>query len=331
MNFRIWIETQSPQIDVSRYVDSLQKQVQNLLDYLEDEKERLRDFKLDTNFIQKTLISLNYPYAKRFMAAIASKNPKLIHHATWQASQWGRENKNWDKIYEVVRLTYDYTKHLEPQTSTQGEADQQCKELMQKTMQHMQGMLILTQSAVDRIEHWNESAIRIVAHEVDKDNYLEPQDVAEIHVGTDKFAPSFMCFIRDGKVEIDDIIEADETDFFQSQSIKSDYFNLIKEMQSPGSTKKGKTLALYTARPTKDRDFYSHTRTIPTNVYLTTKLDSAEGLARDLGGSEVRDVWKVRMNAKYLLQTLDMPQEKQYQVVGTNVPVEKMVLLIPGT
>lgn len=138
----------------------------------------------------------------------------------------------------------------------------------------------------------------------------------------------------EGKIIIDDVLESSDEDvnFFDSSETKMDYFNLIAELKYPNSTNKTKIITLYTARPRKYRDLYLDTAAIPPNLFFTNKLSSAEGLAIDLSFSDTkRDVWKVRIDKRYLIETLNTGSEKQYQAIGAKpIPIQSMTLIIPS-
>jgi hypothetical protein len=195
---------------------------------------------------------------------------------------------------------------------------------MQKISDHIN-------QTISKIENWNGSSISIIADEIYKENDIEASDSAMIAVGDNgEMTPYFTLFeIKNGSAVIDDVLEAGDEDFFPNNMIQSDYFSLIQELRNPGSNSKGgKLLTLYTARPVKDRNIYMNATEIPSNIFLTNSYSSAVGIASDLGGSkEVRDVWKVVIDSKYLLQTLDGP-EKQYQAIGNSgkVPIKRIIL-----
>ena len=131
--------------------------------------------------------------------------------------------------------------------------------------------------------------------------------------------------------EVDDVLEGGDEDFFHDPQEQADYFSLINEIRKPGSTSKGSRITLYTARPVKDRSRYEDATSIPVNIFLASTEPEAYGLARELGGNEIRDVWKVVMNSKHLVQTLNAGNVQHYQTVGTGtVPVDRMVLVDPG-
>ena len=104
---------------------------------------------------------------------------------------------------------------------------------------------------------------------------------------------------------------------------KQDYYNLVDYLQNPN--KKEQILTLYTARPVKDRKFYSKTNYLPAGVFLSNSLDHVDGLASDLSSSDRRDVYKVRINSKYLIKTLD--GLIKYYMVKNDSPFERISLL----
>jgi hypothetical protein len=54
-------------------------------------------------------------------------------------------------------------------------------------------------------------------------------------------------------------------------------------------------------------------------------------LATDLGASEERDVWKVVMNTRYLIETMDAGRIKDFQIVSKDgAPVEKIESIHEG-
>jgi hypothetical protein len=184
-------------------------------------------------------------------------------------------------------------------------------------------------AALQRVPYWNSGNVTVEPH-FSKDHYLEPIGAASVRIGRHA---EFTVFVNDsGKInEIEDVLEGGDEDNFQGIEEQADYFNLINEIRRPGSTSKGKTLVLYTARPTRDRRLYEGARTIPPNIFLSSRFDDAEGIAHDLGGNEVRDVWKVRIKSNHLVETLNIPGLRHHQVVGSRpAPVESIELISPG-
>lgn len=187
-------------------------------------------------------------------------------------------------------------------------------------------------AAVARCPNW--TTPRVVAEPAfNKENWMEPPGAYHVQLGKGTYAPSFTLFVtEDGGIqEVEDVLEGGDEDFFTSPEAQYDYFNLVNELRKPGSTSRGKRLTLYTARPLKDRERYEYAKTLPLNVFLASTFNEAYGLARDLGGGTVRDVWRVVVDSTHLVQTLDAGSVRHYQTVGSGpVPIRSIELVAPG-
>lgn len=144
-------------------------------------------------------------------------------------------------------------------------------------------------------------------------------------------SPSFAYFGGSGRRAVDDVLEAGDPDFFRDPEVEKAYFDAVSAIREPGRSAREaeKVLTLYTARPIKDRADYERVREIPSNVFLTTSFDEAEGYAVDFGK---RDVWALRIKKKYLVSTLDTPRVQNYQTYSHSgkVPVERTELVAKG-
>lgn len=129
----------------------------------------------------------------------------------------------------------------------------------------------------------------------------------------------------DNNFEIDDIIEdKEDLDGIPEEQV-NEYFSIVQALQNPKFFDElEKSISVYTARPTKDRKFYSG-KTVPSGIYVTTSFSEAEGYSMEF---QDRDIYKIIIKKKYLLQTLNIPNRKNYTVVGNGfVPVEKILML----
>ena len=64
---------------------------------------------------------------------------------------------------------------------------------------------------------------------------------------------------------------------------------------------------------------------LSSGMRVNSAKDDAAGLAGDLGGSETRDLWRVVIDSRYLVETLDSGSIHHYQTVGRKpVPIEKI-------
>ncbi len=217
-----------------------------------------------------------------------------------------------DDIYNEDQVKEDYNKYFN------------------ETKENMDLICSFINDAISRIENYNGTNwIIFPSYDNLKEKDSLSADSATIVSESNKSV--YFSISKDEKFELYDIID-DEEDI-EGDNWQKDYYSLINEIKNPGSSSKGKVITLYTARPVRDRDFYANTNTLPNGIYLTNKISSAEGLSIDLSGTDdIRDVWKVKINTKYLLQTLE-GYEKQYRVIADNsgAPIsENMELIVLG-
>lgn len=291
----------------------------------------IRSFNEQQFFQQVMQNASNYPMIAKLISALKSKNIHYIADQHRKFSNWCNElpYQEAPKLRSVSRIIWIYLdwlekENLDPQTVNQTIQDT-IKKSLAETQINMQLIKKMIEDAINRSGKWQGSPVHIEALPPTdgKYNLIESAESAYISVGTN--SASFVLFHNEqGQFEIDDIIEGDEPDIFDSPQFHSDYFTLINEIKKPGSTSKGKILTLYTARPKKDRDQYMHAQFLPVNIFLSDRYDHVEGLSVEYG--EERDIWKVRIDSKYLTQTLD-GKVKYYQVTVPNAPVVSMMLL----
>lgn len=238
--------------------------------------------------------------------------------------------ENWDELFKLRSdiLSWEEVAGGETPEKIKKELSGLAKERIDGTKKNAQKLLAQIQAATRRMRVWQDPPVVI------KPSGEPKEDVAEsFYVTVGKRDAGFTVFTKNGKVdEIDDVLEAGDPDFFKDTVEQLQYFDLVRELKSPGSTKRrGRPLTLWTARPVRDRRRYMGARTVPTNIFLTTDPDRAVGISRELGGGRARDVWKIVIDDNHLVQTLKAGHIRDYQVVGKgDVPVKKLVLDIPG-
>lgn len=353
-------------VDMSVYIQSLRQKIDDTYDFILDEKDRLSNFRLDQNTINSfRQFGIPENLIQSAQNAINTKDSSALNQAWWQIYDWSRkdydrkdnEAKNipdhnqryetwkrnyavWEKIRKLIKHLQDYVDVLMRQApdykeTTKEDLEQHTQEVIQQTKENMLNIAQNIQGAINRIPGWHGSKIKVKARDIGKEDDANlPQTSASIEFeGEQDFEPNFTYFTDGDRIDIDDVLEAGDADFFTNDATQSDYFNLIKELRNPGSSQSGgKILTLYTARPVRDRQVFLDAKTVPSNLFLTSNYNAAEGIAVELAGQDkIRDVWKIRIDSRYLIQTLDAPTEKQYQVVGdAEVPVKSMTLLSPG-
>lgn len=339
MQFKIWLEQniQNIKIDLSSFIKAINNEVEKITIQTHKRNERLNSYKYDSNIVLKGTI--NYPGKDNLYNAIKSLDAKRISSENIKFNKWisdniGKPGFNQDNSRDAWFHIYNLINYLG--RKEEGDFEIKYKEevnkLIQQTEHNMDKLKLKIEQAINNIENWNGSHITLIAKAQSGEGYnnylLEPGVDTEVSFGDRKFeSPSFSLFVHEDKIIIDDVLEGGDVDFFKDPEDQSDYFALINELRNPGHTKlAGKILTLYTARPKSDSQLFQNAKTIPNNIFLTTSIDTAENFGKDYGSN--RDVYKIKIDSKYLTNTLDTPGEKHYQITSSKpIPVKSIQLI----
>ena len=334
-----WLQkiSSSVQIFLDKYNKKVEDYILDLAYKSNDRVEKLKNFQIDTNFVINTFQQSNYPEIEQLKLALQNKDIDNLEQQIYHIAQWkSKENIPYDSpirdsLFNAYHMLRNYVDQLSPMFYSDDEVQRDIINVQNKTKENMEWLLAQIQEAISRITNWRGSSIYITPSPSSGsfgEELLEPVESGHIRVGNGDMSPDFQIFVSDRKMEIssDDIIEDD--DFFQNPNETSDYFNLIKEIQSPGSTSRsGKILTLYTARPVEDRQKYTGSTTVPGGLWLTNSFNSAEMFNIESAGGK-RDIWKIRINEMYVQKMLDVSGRKDYMVMsGEEVPVKSIELL----
>ena len=283
---------------------------------------RIINSNFDIDTIIESLKDFNdYPEMQALNNAILNQSKELLSNQIARFFNWVMKNKKTN-YRNTIKLLWDYEYYSNsPSIPDKNQYELQFAKIISGTIKNANEKLDwINKRKPQSITIQLKIILPIIKRE--DNNYLESLDTFYVVLGETKNDPGFTIFPDN---EIDDVLEGDEDDFFISQEVQNQYMQLISALQN----NEGKTLTLYTARPSSDRSIYQSTSSVPINIFLTTKEDSAIGYAIDFGN---RDLWRIRINSKYLICTLNTPSEKNYQVIapekgGIYAPVEDIVLV----
>ena len=341
MNFLKFFETKSNQnisVSIDNYKFQLWEAIKEILDYSEADNVRLKGFVLNSGDIEKALHQVGYQHYDNAVIILATKDYNKIGKLIEDLMAFQREvletgdYKKVEVIRGVIKNIWDYESQLGGYKKyTKADAKKQHQEILKTTQDHMNAIIANIKNAISRMA-WNNTPLVISPNGgFNHDSgWMHGTDSAEVTFGEDNNelgtgAPQFSYFQDGSKVIIDDVLEAGDDEFFHDPKVEADYFGLVQELRNPGG--KSKIVTVYTARPLSDHEIYINAAQIPSNIFVTTSFNGAEGIALDLGSSEPREVWKIRIDNKYLLNTLDTGSVREYQVVGTGmIPVKSISL-----
>lgn len=317
---------------IEKYKQSLIEYIRNLLHRSNLDAEDERNFQLDAKKLFEDLKSVQYPRTDFLIQSL--KNADELEAETENFWNWHRTlNKTdfnferYSKLREIQNILWKLERKLSNnplKIYSVREMDEEATRIFNLTLNNINIIRSNLIQAINRIENWNNSIVT-VGPMINNDQSIDPINAAEVYVGDCPF--SYFYDEETKKVEIDDVLDAGDDDFFQSQQVEQDYFNLVRELKNPGSTQTGKNIILYTARPQKERAMYQTATELPPNIYLCNNLNHTIGLSHDLHGS--RDVWKVVVNEKHLIKTNESGNIQYYQTIG-KAPIKRISLVESG-
>lgn len=328
-------------VSLESYQRAMLAEMQALQDWMEEKREKALNFKLLPEMLEQIQNNLQgYSRLHLIMKWIEAKDPRALWGELRKLWEWllhGEDNRDrYMAVRQSVMILTDFQESIDDlsQRYLPEAAEAKFREIMSQTSQNMDKIEALIRAAISRIPTWHGYPVEIRAEpnhaEMLRDRYdFGPAENATIKLETGTSRPlDFSIFAReDENVIVDDVLDAGDTDFFTDMDSQTDYFSLVNEIKKPGSTQKTKLITLYTARPAADRETYKDAQTLPVNIFLTNSFDHAMGIASDLAGSGgMRDVWKVKVDSRYLTQTLEGPV-KYYQVTVPEAPIRSMELV----
>lgn len=323
MSFKKWIIGENINYNIEISYDNVDRTlIKKRKEIIESEK--IRREKIEETSEEKLIEIieynlLDYPNKNQLILSIKNaknnlENLKQEYNKLWN---WIKDNSKYE-LRKILSQIWLYEEKISDYKFDESELEVYLSREKENSIKEAEEIKNIILKTISNIKGWNNSKITIEVYLNENKEDVSFYNSYFIELGSNL---NFSLFYDEGKIEIDDVLESGDEDFFDNVKEEEDYFNLINELKNYGRKKENKVLTLYTARPKKDRMVYLDAKTLPKNIFLTNSYSHAEGLAYDLADkNEPRDIWKVKINQKYLTQTLDGPI-KYYQVTSNNAEV----------
>lgn len=331
-NFWQFVETKSPIYiaGMENYEQTVRYYIRDFIIRYNDEVEDHIHAKVDYNKLLTLLNGTGYPHAQELVTAL--QNPQLAQEQLKQYYMW-RQGKPIDPdlfmpLHNMLQVVGDQIRGEQAKISPHREQEW-LQGILSESQKNIEFFKNAIEEAISRLDEWHGSQVTLKPRT--NESTTDPISSATVAVGNTK--ADFTLFTHEGKLIPEDVLDWGDRDFFTDDETQSDYFALIRELENPGaSSKPGKMLVLYTARPQKDREMYEKAAEsghpwIPPGIFLSNDPDHVEGLAVDLAGNEPRDIWMVKIDSNKVRLTNDTPRVKYYQAVGRDsVPVKSLTM-----
>lgn len=315
-------------IDWDNTFNFIKNKLNKIVEDSEDRYEFLSTISFSENDAINKINNLDISNKEKWIEAIRLADTEEAYNLYLESIRL--KNTNIKELRDVIN--YIESKNLsEHQMYSLEDAEQNFIKIKEKLENNFNKLKNIIINSISRISSWNGSLVKIIPNISEDDivNYTSDEGslAAQIEIiGKDNQDnnPYFTIFLDQEKIIIDDKIELGDEDFFTSTNASSDYFSLIQELENPGSSSKSKNITLYTARPVEHRELLLESNKLPAGIFLTKSLDFAENFGLEYG--QERDVWKVKLNLKDLVQTFSRPGQEQYQLIREVAPISMQIL-----
>lgn len=313
MSFKRFLENRSkPSIAVS-LDDYKEKIEQEIFGHIIVPKERMDEvyvYLLDRDQIENILTDLKYPQVSEFLMAISTRNPAKVRQAHNSLSEWfGDAHLESRSQIDEAMIAY---RSLLYQTRTLDEYDAKkiIATLCKESQHNLDRIARQVELATERIRDWYNSELVIRAVPPSQGWVVSE---AEVMVGQPP-AMTFTYRQTPTGVEIHDVL--DDGGFPPRQ--RQDYASLIAALQN--KPKVSRFVTLYTVQPRSER-----------YVYEAIKRDLALGiqatlppqiiLSESIPQNESGDVWRVKLDSKYLREVLYEGDGRHYQLFTSDANI----------
>lgn len=307
MSFMKYIESKiRPNIiiDTSLYQEQLKADVASLLLKPDDKLIEARKNIIDITEMTHILSKISYPLMNELCMSLRTGDVKKISHAHMVFRRWS-EYCNYDKnlIDKIETAIFQYQIKLYGNEFGPNDADRVVKSSLTESFAILNKMSQNLNLMISGIPTWGNHQIIIEAIAPEKDWIINE---AKVKIGN-MFTVDFIYENTPLGFKIKNINETEEIPV----SLKSDFQILLNKLQK--NPKYDKISTLYMNRPLSER-----------RVFEIIKRDLSLGIKSVLPQhiilstsplTEGTDVWKVKIEEKYLYEYLNEGSIKQYQIM----------------
>lgn len=302
-----------PMINVSieKYMESLHADMSSLLLKPHDQINEVRKHVVNIQELDRFLTELSYPFANKLQMAIRTGDPKKIAHAHMSFRRWAEyshlNHVISDKIESVL---FNYQAKIHGSELKPEDVDDITRSYLAESRAIVDQYVNSLNLAISKISSWENYPVTVEAI-IPEDNGWIVKEVKVI-IG-DTFKASFVLENNSTNTSIKNF-ESDQLSPSMQKNINA-LMSLLKSKMSGN-----KIFTLYMSRPISERRFFEMAKrdlalgiktSLPKHVLLNN-LPIAE---------DTKDLWKVRVDQKYLYEYLNEGDSIQYRIITDDCPI----------
>lgn len=312
MSFMKYLESKArPRILVNSdaYKEKLEADLSSLLLKPDEQLIEARKNIVNIREVGRILSELAYPLANELSMAIRTGDPKKVSHAHMTFRRWTEYRRPDRKLADKVETAlFQYQTRLYGREFSADDANDVVKSSLAESQAVLDRMVHSLDLAISKIPNWRNHPVSLEAISPEK-GWIVTE--AKVNIG-DSFVCSFLLEETPTGFRVKDVSETE-----MPASLKSDVESLLAHLRQ--NPKYNRILTLYMNRPSTERRYFEIAKR-DLSLGITAVLPGHVTLATiPLHGDS--DVWKVRVEDKYLREFLHEGDVKQYQLVGDECPI----------
>lgn len=313
MSFTKYLETKSrPKTNVilDAYKEKLQADLSSLVIKPDIQLNEAKKNIVNIYEVSKILSELKYPLINEFNMAVRTGDSKKAHHAHMTFRKW-TEYSNVDRKLSdrIETIMFQYQVGLFNGEFGPEQADEVVKSSLAESQAILENFEKQIDLAISSLRRWGNHSVSLEAISPETGWVISE---AKVILG-ESFKAEFTITNTPLGLKVGDLKKEEIP-----ASLEADALALMQKLNT--NPKYNKILTLYMTRPVTDRRYFEMTKRdlslgiktgLPNHVVLTT-----------MPMSENQDVWKVKIEEKYLREHLCEGDYKEYYIIGDDAPIK---------
>jgi hypothetical protein len=311
MSFTKYLESKNlPKIliNLDDYKKNLQADIFSLIFKPDHQLIEVRKNIVNIFEISKILLELAYPRSEELKMAIRTGEPKKVSHAHMVFRNWANFQEKRQLSDKIEMALFHYQTKLYGKEFSSEDADKIIDSAISESLAILEQMSHKINLAISRVSSWQNHQVLIEGLFPNKEWVINE---AKIIIG-ENFKASFVYENTPIGFKIKNIEENEIP-----ESMAKNFQDLIYKLSI--NPKYNRILTLYMNRPTSERRYYEIAKrdlslgieaALPHHVVLSNIMLNTE-----------EDVWKVRLEEKYIHEHIKEGNFKQYNIVGDEAPI----------
>lgn len=298
-------------VSIENYKESLHADMSSLLLKSHEQINEVRKNIINIQEMDRLLSELAYPFANKLQMALRTGDPKKIAQAHMSFRRWAEYSNIGQQLSDKVESAlFNYQAKIHGSEIKPEDVDDITRSYLAESRAIVDQIVNSLNLAISKISSWENYPITVEAI-IPKDNNWIVKEV-KVVIG-DTFKTSFYIENNSSKLLVKNL-ESDQL----SRSMQINVNALIDLLK--GKLNGDRILTLYMSRPISERRFFEVAKrdlalgiktSLPKHVFLNN-LPIRE---------DAKDLWKVRVDQKYLYQYLNEGDSIEYRIITDDCPI----------